>query len=343
MDLYSPQNRILLKNCIIIKLKQLNIKLNQLENASTPKNEFEDTENTISYYTNLYEMLKNDDTESLVTTIHDSMYEEEFNKRIMNHSSKEIAQEYIDLTKSLIEENYVYSAEKFEELKRAFYKGNEHLLKTTSYATLEEEPSSEASAITNYLTDEMKISLNDLQELLEQNKNLNTITPFGFKNFSLQLKEITKNLTKYKLEQAYEKKIADESFAIEYDHKTARPTYRIELALTETPTQIEHLVVPASTSGFISTPFQNLCYTYLEAKKYSTTSENLLDSSIITQKMLAFRDSCKLLSKTMSDSCFTISNGHIIPKAHASYEPELSNEVACDGQVQGDNDDELQI
>lgn len=62
MDLYSPQNRILLKNCIIVKLKQLNIKLNQLENDSASSEEIRDMEGIISYYMNLYEILKVDDT-----------------------------------------------------------------------------------------------------------------------------------------------------------------------------------------------------------------------------------------------------------------------------------------
>lgn len=341
MDLYSPQNRILLKNCIIVKLKHLNIKLNQLENDSASSEKISNMEDMISYYANLYEILKVNDTQRLLATIHDTIQEEnlaDFNESVIKNSPSDIAQEYIDLTKSLMEENDVYSTEKFEELERAFYKGNEHLLKTVDYETLEEEPVLEQSQTTNYLTNEMKTSLHNLQELLEQNKNSNTMTPFGFKNFSLQLREFVKDLAKYKLEQAYEKKIQEDSLEIEYDNKTARPTYRIHLSLAESPTQVENLTVPASTSGFISTSFQNLCYTYLEAKKYSTTNETLLDSSIIATKMSAFRDSCNLLTETMSKFCFSISNGHIFQKGYSNFTPE-EKDIACDSPTSNDENE----
>ena len=72
MDLHSPKDKILLKNCIAVKLKQL-----ELEEAS---------DDEMSYYENLYQILRTDDTEALLLTLTDTDFKETyrtFNQHIL--------------------------------------------------------------------------------------------------------------------------------------------------------------------------------------------------------------------------------------------------------------------
>jgi len=58
MDLNSSKDKTLLKNCMILKLKQLNIDLDNQINNSGSSEKIQDIENDISYYSNIYEILR---------------------------------------------------------------------------------------------------------------------------------------------------------------------------------------------------------------------------------------------------------------------------------------------
>ena len=120
MDLHSPQDRILLKNCIVVKIKQLHLDMHK------PNADFSATKKAIDYYSKLKELLESDNTENLIATLNTSIDSTDylnFNQYILSTPAKDIANDYLDLTKSLLLENGVYSDENFEKLKSAFLTG----------------------------------------------------------------------------------------------------------------------------------------------------------------------------------------------------------------------------
>ena len=79
--------------------------------------------------------------------------------------------------------------------------------------------------------------------------------------------------------------------------------------------------------GYISTYFQNLCYSHLEAQKYSTKSEDLLDSSIITAKMNSFEECYRKLKDMTKYKLNILHNNTIAPSAVAADEPSKDLDV----------------
>lgn len=193
MNLDLSKDKILLKNCLVVKLQQLKL-----------ANKTPETEDEISYYENVYQILKADDTETLLLTLKDSSFKEtyrNFNEHILSTPAKEIAEEYVDLTKSLMEKNGIFDEEKFQQLKKAFYKGNEDLLSKMPQE-YEEEPEQNHSS--NYLTKAMEASLNQLKNLMRQNPK--TMSATQFKNLAVQFRDLTLDLGKSKFQQYFDKK-----------------------------------------------------------------------------------------------------------------------------------------
>lgn len=351
MNLNSSKDKILLKNCIVLKLKELNIKLSNQINHSISSSEIADTENSISYYTNLYEILKSDDSETLIATLDNSLDDDKFgtfSKSVRSLSAKDFSQEYIDLIKTLMEENQVYSDEKFDELKKAFYKGNEDLNpdnNKTSLETYEEEP--EQKNMPNYLTDDMKISLDKLNKLTKQNST--TMSASDFKKLSAQFRDITLVLGISKFQQSFDEQGKTiEDMNISYDTtQNEKSVYKADLKFSDSSSKESNLTItePASTTGFSSTYFQNLCHSYLEANKYANIDESLLDSTIISSKMSNFRKSYEKLDEMMTKCKFTISNHYIIPSSESNIGPsELELDVACNSEPEISSDDkEIEI
>lgn len=109
MDLYSPKDKILLRNCMVIKLEQLRL------SKQTPA-----IQDEINYYKNLREILNMDDTDTLKHILNDSTLNDSyraFNDWVLSSSRKEIAEEFIALTKSMMQEHGLYTEEDFQSLK----------------------------------------------------------------------------------------------------------------------------------------------------------------------------------------------------------------------------------
>ncbi len=261
MDLHSPKDKILLKNCIIVKLQQLKLV------DQTPE-----IIDDISYFENLYQILKTDETETLIATLNDTTLQKKhtaFNQHILLTPPKELAQEYVTLTKSLMLANNAYSDEKFEDLQAAFYKGNEDLIvssdRTKNSYELEEEPSDLPQ---NYLTQEQTNYLHSLDNLLKQNKPQN-MSIEDFKAFSLQYKNLILALGKSKFEQTFAeegKKVIDMAIAAR-TLEESKTVYETDFTLLDTNNETTHQVIRELASSSIPTltAYQTLCYSYLEA------------------------------------------------------------------------------
>ena len=229
MDLHSPQDRILLKNCIVVKIKQLHLDMHK------PNADFSATKKAIDYYFKLKELLESDNTENLIATLNTSIDSTDylnFNQYILSTPAKDIANDYLDLTKSLLLENGVYSDENFEKLKSAFLTGNENLnpsQKTNNLDELEEEPETSSHA-----TPETQELLDKFTELFKRNhpKNMSSV---DFKNFASQLKDLTKKLGISALQPNFDKTnqtIQDMQIFYETPADSG-PVYKVDLTLCD--------------------------------------------------------------------------------------------------------------
>ncbi len=322
MDLHSPQDRILLKNCIVVKIKQLHLDMHK------PNADFSSAKKAIDYYSKLKELLETDNTETLIATLNNSIDSSDyvnFNQYIFSTPSKDIANDYLDLTKSLLLENGVYSDENFEKLKKAFLNGNENLTpsdKTKNLNELEEEQEPELS--TN-ISKEMQELLDKLSELFRENppKNMSGV---DFKNFASQFKDLTKNLGICALQPNFDgAKQTIQDMQIFYEKPADfAPVYKVDLTLCDNIShKLSHttLTERANASGYISTYFQSLCYSIIESQKYSTKSEDLLDSNIIISKMSSFAECYKKLKDMTKYKLNILPNNTIAPSAVATDEP----------------------
>ena len=111
--------------------------------------------------------------------------------------------------------------------------------------------------------------------------------------------------------------------------ENSKSMYKIRLTLLDTASQTSYktLTEKATTSGFISTYVQNLCYSYLEAKKYSLAEETLLDSNIITKQMDIFSDCYQKLKDMAKYKLNILSNDTIGVSSTATDEPSKEFET----------------
>lgn len=345
MNLDSTQDIILLRNCIVIKINKLKLDM------TNPNIDFLATKTALDNYTKLLEHLNNSDSENVINILHNSIQTEDFSqfsKHILSTPSKEIAQEYIDLTEELMKNNNSYSEEKFKELKTAFYKGNEHLNPDNKILDeYEEEP--ESNQFSTHLTEDMKISLDTLNKLIKQNHS-KSMSPTQFKNFVSQFKDIVKLLGISKFQQYFNEKnqtITDMNIFYDTD-EYSRTVYKTDFTLADRTSQESHVTLqePASKSGFISNYYQNLCYSYLEADKYSKIDENALSADTISDKMNTFKECYKKLEEMMSKCKITISNNSLFYLSESEIEPtELDYDLtACNNEIiNPTKDDVLEI
>lgn len=303
MNLYSANDKILLKNCIVVKLKQLHMaaaKLSLSIEEEAENAEMLALEDEISYYQNFLSALKIDDITHLENLLLDSGLKEDyqqFNNHILITPAKEMASEYVNLTKSLMEEYNAYSDENFEALKKAFYKGNEHLLesnKTKNLNELEEEfePQNETSV---YLTEDIQNILEQLNRLFKQN-NPKLMTQSDFQTFSSQFKNLTKSFALCKLQQSLDED-GQTLVDVEISRDVSTPIYQMDLKFSDDTHRV--LTEKAYASDFMKSYTQYLCYSYLESSKYSLAGEscNIVDKMNIfseCHKKLIELSKCKL-------------------------------------------------
>jgi len=316
MDLSSAKDKILLKNCIVVKLQQLELEKNK------PNADFLSIINEISYYENLNQVLKDDDIETLTAILNNTDSNKnyiDFNKLVLSTPASEMAKEYLDLTKNMMKENNAYSDEKFEEVKKAFYKGNEDLITTSSYKSLEEEP--EINNSTKYLNNDINSCLSNFEDLF---KSSNPKTIEQFREFCISFRELTKKLGFLKLQQTYD----------EYNEKitnmnirnyilNSKPVYEIALTLEDNSHNKRETAITkiATKSGYISNYYQSLCYSYLEADKYCSYD---IHPDAIFSKMQTFKN-CYNYLKDMANYKF---DKNFIPSTQGSCKPSKDFEVA---------------
>ena len=330
MDLTTQQDKILLKNCILVKIRQLELELEKSKSKSTLL-DTSDIENEISLYENLFQLLKADDTEGLLATLNHYKSTDSIRQfsimALSNESSKKFAKRYIDLTESLMREYDVYTDDDFESLKKAFYQGtNIRYDKTTDSNDLEEEPSDDSANL--HLSPEEEEILSQLSDLLKHAKTTD-LTPTQFKEFSAQFRDLTKLLGIDEFQHSFEdegKKVVD--MDISFDTTTyQKPVYLTDFEILDKNGNQYSISVnePASNSGFSATYYQNLCYTYLEADEFAKIDEKLIDTSIIESKIATFDECYRKLEEMMLKCDMKIRGKKIFYIAHSSYEP--SNDI----------------
>ena len=327
MDLTTQQDKILLKNCILVKIRQLELELDKLKKKSTLL-DTSNIENEISLYENLYQLLKADDTVGLQATLNhykntDSI--RQFSIEVLsNESPKEFAEKYVNLTKDLMHEYNVYSDDDFESLKKAFYQGTNIKYSDTSkdVKDLEEEPNHESNFV--HSTPEEEEILTELSHLVKQAKTQH-LTADEFKQLSAQFRDFTKLLGINKFQHFFDDKNKTVSdMDISYDTTThKRPYYSTNLEITDNNGNITEINIsePASNSGFSSTYYQNLCYAYLEADKFANIDTGIIDSDIIASKATTFDNCYRKLEEMVLKCNMKIKDGRIFYHAKSSFEP----------------------
>ena len=322
MDLYSAKDKILLKNCILVKLQQLQLEKNK---ENTDHSSIADE---INYYKKFLEILINDNTDLLISVLNNSNQNQkylDFCNHILNTPAKDLANENIDLIKSLMIENNVYTDKKFEDLIQAFYKGNEDMITTSSYSSLEEEPENIKNI--NYLNDDINKCLSDFEVLFNNSKS-HSMNSDQFKEFSKKFKELTKNLCYLKLKQYYDehnKKI--KNMDIKNNIRNKKPIYEIILTLEDEHQNqfTKEISGRAYNTGFPNTYYQSLCYSYLEAEKYSNLDTTLIDKNIIETKMASFKKCYNDHFKNMAKYKF---NETFIPNTESADTPSIDLEIS---------------
>lgn len=321
MKLNTLEDLTLFRNCTILKIIEL-----QSQN-SDPE--------LINKYSELLELSKSGDIENVREKLNSLIDEvSDFCKSFSDDTPvRDIAKNYKSLAKKIL------SQEQYEKIEDSFLPYSSDL----NNQTYEEEPEEQISS--DYSTAYMKRFLQKLHHLVHAH-NPKTMSVSNFKNFATQFRDITLALGISKFQQYFDtqnKTIKDMkiSFAVT---PSQRPVYQTDFILSDSNSQQSHLSLeePASTSGFSSTYYQNLCYSYLEANKYALIDENSLDPNIIPEKIATFRECYKKLDEMMKKSKITISNRSIIYSSESNIEPTELNLEACISN-QSHNHDEIEI
>lgn len=307
MDLNSIENQKLLRNCLAVKIKILQQDLDKSNIDSVSK------QKELNYYTQIYQNFIMGNFEAVVYMLESTPD----GKHILLTSPKDLACEYIDLVKNIMENS---SPEKFEKFKQAFLEGNESL--NANHQTYEYEEEPEENSISDYLTEDMKNYLHKLEKLVSHK----ILTPSQFRNFATQFRDITKILAHSKFQQSFDKlgKTITQMDILYEKNETNIPIYKTNFTLLNANSYEEYLTLsePAPQSGFISTYYQSICYSYLEADKCSKKNDFSLDANTISNQMTIFKK-CYTNLTDMSKCEFKIVNGKIIPLDHRNYEPSL--------------------
>lgn len=324
MKLDSEKNLRLLRNCIIIELIE----------SAVNKTYKEDLYQT---YANLFELCKKGDFD----TVRSQIYSQNgvltnFSKYILETPEQEISQNYRNLAE------HILNMEQFEIAKQGFDITNTSY--TQNFEELEDEP--EKNHFSNHSTEVMQKSLNELKELFYQHSP-HTMSVQQFKSFCERFKTLTYTLGKNKFQQYFDTKAQTiQEMQISYNTANNQKTiYTMDFTLSDSSFQESHLTLqtPASNSGFAQTYFQNLCYSYLEADKYTKLDENSLNSHIISSKMNDFKECYNKLNEMVTNCKITISGNSIFYSSESEIEPTEQALEACNNEPEINLDTEFQI
>lgn len=272
MDLISLENRTLLRNCLLVRLKQLQLDMNSRNQA------------LLEYYSYLLELLSTNDAEKLIGALKSSYPQEDFlqfNNHILSASEKELVTEHLDIVNSLLPQNDKKSIDKLSVLKNVFYpvklKTNSNNEKTKNSIELEEEPEKDPL---DSLPLSLKLPLAKLRSLTTL-PHKNRLSASELKNWASEFSEISKAFGILKFQEHFKEKgqtIAD--MQITYNKSSEQTMYTTDFKLLDSQFEESHFEYkePVANSLHISNYnyYQALCYSYLEGQKLALSEENTL-------------------------------------------------------------------
>lgn len=319
MDVYSLEDIKIVRDCIAIEIKKI---------QSDPNLDKVTVQHKINEYTFLFhDLIKNaENAQSILQNQTNDL--KEFCQYILSTPKKDLLVQYTETTKLAMIQSNTFSQEKFDKFKETFWNGFKEL---NSENNFEEEPEAEIPSI--HLTDYMKANSEMLDELLKNNKQQN-LSPHQFKNFSLKFKETTKLLGISKFQQYFDqlnKKIFD--MYISYDNSdAAKLLYKTDFTLLEHDSTQSHLSLTETIPGLpeLSDFYQNLCFSYLEADKFSKIDENKLNNEIIRNQMNIFSKCNKKLKEMLNWKINLTPDNRVIFSYESCYSTELCNTQELD-------------
>ncbi len=316
MDVNSPENARLLRNCMAIEYHRLKGR----SDCETPE-----IKSKIQNYLRLYQILTAENAEILLQTQTDNLAD--FSHYMLSTPPKDILKKYTDLTKQSMIDSNCYDKAKFQTFKNNFYADFEK--------DSEKAPEAKHS---QYCTSNMKTDLQTLDYLFQANK-ASFMSLEQLRDFSGQFRDAVKNLGQHKFQQHYDtvgKKIMDMQISSE-QQKKSQATYIVDLSLLDGQNQLSKETFQDTAPAFQSfaTDFQNLCYAYLEGDKFANLplEENPSTndySSVIKEQMKIFQECYQKLEKTAHLKLNISPQGKVIFSAETSYESERETDIACD-------------
>lgn len=303
MDLNSLENIRLLRNCIAIEIR----KIKAGENSESLE-----MQNKINNYSNLFHLLIKEDPKSVLQIQTGDL--KKFSEYMLSTPPEEIFEKYINIVKqSMLESNTTYDEEKFNEFKDAMYSDFEGNKQEQMHP---DQNTGENLTSTNIM--------NDLKKLFETHKS-RSMSAAQFRDFSAQFKTLVRIFGKNKFQQYYEafgQTVTD--MQLSYDTTNhSKKAYQTTLTLSDKTGMTSRCTFnePAPASLELAKPYQNLCYSYLEADKYSAIDTSLLDQTSIRKQMDTFTKCYKNL-KEMAPLIIHIRDNKIIisGKSHCEVE-----------------------
>lgn len=301
MDLKTTKDAILVRNCILARVKFLKW---QFFNDTKGKISSSDYDRISKEYINLQNALNSSDISQAKILLYSGKTDEfkSFFESFRSASAKDFAEMHLSEILQVLKENGTYSEKKATSLRQAFYKGNEDLLdvKTTDMNELEEEPELHTS------TNKLPPSLVAIKRMLKTISASKTIGADVFKNFCTDYSSNVLVFAKGKFQESFSangQTLTDLSISYSYDDNFNR-IYSAVFSLDQNGSEsTQTYQKPAS---FINSYFQSVCHAYLESQKYSQKSvaalrtlsdediHDLVDDFSRDYKNLAEMSKCKI-------------------------------------------------
>ncbi len=300
MDLNSLENIRLLRNCIAIEIQKI---------QDSDNSESLEMQNKINNYTNLFHLLIRADAENVLQSQIGDLAQ--LGTYMLSTPPKEILEKYTNIVKQSMLDTNTYDEKKFNRFKNAFYAD----FKENTKEQQQPNPNTDGN---------LTSTMNDFQKLFENHKPYN-MSPSQFRDFSAQFKHLVSAFGKDKFQQYFDPfGQTVTGMQISYDTTNhSKKTYQTTLTLLDSTgmksSRAFRETAPASLE--LAKPYQNLCYSYLEADKYSAIDTSLLDQTSIKKQMDTFTK-CYRNLKDMVPLIINIRDNRIIISGKSDCEIE---------------------
>lgn len=294
MDLTLPKDILLLRNCMILQLRSLNLIPNKLDSETSLE---------IEKYKEIVELLNNHEIKDIDEKLN-NLNDKNFSN-ISKISPSVLAINTLENFKKQLKDLQLYSEDEFEQIKAVFYQGNEDLRESENM---------------NYMD-----CLKQLENLIRKN-NPRKMTSLQFIEFSEKFKSLSKNFGINKFQEYFSnqnKKIVDMEIANDIN-ENGNFLYRTTFSLIDFNQYLSKFIIeePAPSSIVIANYYQNLCYSYLKADKCSKMDETKITNSQICENMNIFSE-CFQKLKDMSNYKINIFGKNMIRfSGESSIQPE---------------------